>query len=650
MRRCCAVFFVDEVIAPEICSHLYGQRVVSNDREVNKMKGFILGANYWASHAGTEMWKKWDEQVVDQDLKILSENKINDLRVFPLWCDFQPVKPAYTAGGGVVEYRDEQDHLPTNKYMLDEVMLDRFERFLDLCGKYDIKVLVGLITGWMSGRLFIPPALYEKNLYSDPIALMMEQQFVKGFVERFKDRKEIGAWDLGNECNCMMAVANRAAAFSWSSMISNAIRAVDHTRPVVSGMSSLTEDGNWRISDQAECVDILTTHPYPYWTEYASKDKVASIRTLLVGTAMNKYHSDIGNKPCLIEEIGTMGPMVCDDETTAAGFARTNLFSAWANGAEGIMWWCTFDQDHLTAAPYAWSKCELELGMMRNNVTPKNVTKEFKRFKEWLACTDIDLKPAKDDGIIIVTKGQEQWGVPYMSYILAKQAKANVGFAYCNSDIPESDVYLLPSISGTNLMNLDSYRKLMERVYNGATLYISNDDGFLPRFETFSGLKVLDSDEGSADYAAGEMILGGKKIAFSRRKHYYLESTRAEVLAEFHGEPIFTKCRYGQGTVFYLNYPLEKNMLAESNAFDGDKYTIYQRVFENIRHTVSVDNKMIGVTEHLSEHGYYVVLVNYSGQEQPYTITIEEPYRMKRYLYGEEGTVGAFDSCVLELD
>lgn len=47
------------------------------------MSEFMLGCNYWASNAGTEMWKQWDADVVDEDFKILSENGVKYVRIFP---------------------------------------------------------------------------------------------------------------------------------------------------------------------------------------------------------------------------------------------------------------------------------------------------------------------------------------------------------------------------------------------------------------------------------------------------------------------------------------------------------------------------------------------------------------------------------------
>ena len=46
---------------------------------------FLLGCNYWASHAGIYMWRNWNYETVKKDLEFLSENGISTIRVFPLW-------------------------------------------------------------------------------------------------------------------------------------------------------------------------------------------------------------------------------------------------------------------------------------------------------------------------------------------------------------------------------------------------------------------------------------------------------------------------------------------------------------------------------------------------------------------------------------
>ncbi len=157
----------------------------------------LLGCNYWASNAGTEMWRKFDIDVIKNDLKVLKTYGVEYLRVFPNWRDFQPVEPLFQVCNTFREYRLSGDRLPTNRYYLDEEMLERFHIFCKACEELDIKLIVGLLTGWMSGRTFVPPALYGRNLIEDPISLYFEQLYIMGMVKSLKDETAIYAWDHG---------------------------------------------------------------------------------------------------------------------------------------------------------------------------------------------------------------------------------------------------------------------------------------------------------------------------------------------------------------------------------------------------------------------------------------------------------------------
>lgn len=117
--------------------------------------------------------------------------------------------------------------------------MGRFHTFCTIAEELGLKLIVGLLTGWMSGRLFVSSPLYEKNLYTNPAALTLQQKFVKGFVQALKGEAAIFAWDLGNECNCMSKAEERDEAANWTATIANAIRANDPARVVISGMHSL---------------------------------------------------------------------------------------------------------------------------------------------------------------------------------------------------------------------------------------------------------------------------------------------------------------------------------------------------------------------------------------------------------------------------
>ncbi len=93
-------------------------------------------------------------------------------------------------------------------------MVRRFRDFCDMAEARGLRLVVGILTGWMSGRLFVPPALERRELLTDPAARMWEVRFVRRFVRETRDRPAIVAWDVGNECNCM-GRASREEAWAW---------------------------------------------------------------------------------------------------------------------------------------------------------------------------------------------------------------------------------------------------------------------------------------------------------------------------------------------------------------------------------------------------------------------------------------------------
>lgn len=613
---------------------------------------FMIGCNYWASNAGTEMWRLWDEDVIREDLGVLAAHGVEYMRVFPNWRDFQPITSIYGCAMNLVEYRLEGDRHPTNDDYLDEEMLARFGRFCDLCEEFGIKIIVGLLTGWMSGRMFVPSSLFGKNLFTDPTALLFEQRFIRGMVTRFRDRACICAWDLGNECNCMSNATSEEIATNWSLLVSNTIKAYDSTRPVISGMHSLVagnDNGKWTIRGQAEACDVLTTHPYAYWVKFAGKDRLASFRTAIHATCETKLYSDIGNRPCLVEEIGTMGPMLCD-EKRAAEFMRLTMLSNYVHGAAGVMWWCANEQTKLMTDPYTRQMGEVELGMRYADGTPKPVLLETGRIGKMIRGIG-EIPRAVEDAVCILTHTQQQWGVAYMTYCLAKQAGLNLRFAWCEDELPEAKVYMMPSVTGQQIMPRQRYLELRRRVEEGATLYISNADGILAEFESLVGLCVADA------CMIGETCratLGDLAFDFTRSRRYETVPTTAKVLArDEHGIPAISENREGQGRVIYLNFPLESMLLERSNAFDGDLHLIYRCLFADVieGHEVVTDNPFVGVTLHRGEDGSLTcAAVNYSHQPKETAFRLKEGYTIGKVLYGEPQRIAPFDAAIFKIE
>ena len=625
-----------------------------------KNTDFVIGCNYWASNAGTRMWSDFDEKAIEKDLKTLSFHGLNILRVFPLWSDFQTVEPMLYNDGEVREYRMKGERIPSNPYYLEEVMLERFGIFLDLCKKYGIKVIVGLITGWMSGRLFVPTALNGKNLYTDEIALWFEQLFIRGFVKTFKDREEICAWDLGNECCGISKAKNRYETASWTAIITNAIKAEDNTRKVVSGMHRFGTDNvgtnlgenfgeNWCIYDHAQYVDVMTTHPYPFWFDLTERERLGTIRPQIHATCETKFFADITGLPCFVEEVGNMGNSVTS-EKVAADYLRTQLFSVWANGGGGVMWWCANEQTMLNFPPYTWQMCEVELGLTDKDGKPKETLREYKKFAEWREKTEIDLPKAECDGVCILTHGTRQYAPALSSYILSKQAGVNLSFAFCDNEIPKSDFYLMPSVSGIVIMDGEKFKQLKKRIYDGATLYISSNGGIISEFESLTGMRINDSDMKKGEI---KIEINGKEIISEYgRKRNFLSSVGAKVIAENNGMPVFTEYSYGKGKVYYLDFPIENNFAYKEYAFDCDAYEIYKYMFsEKIKEKkIYFANNDASTTYHEDKETgkKYAVTVNYSENKQIPNFTLNG-VEIKKVLYGNEKEIAPYDALVLEL-
>ena len=584
---------------------------------------FTTGCNYWASHAGTFMWSDWKPKIVEADLKQLSESGLQVLRVFPLWSDFQPLTNLKTLKGVPVEYRMGESPLPdteAGQAGVSEEMMQRFKFFADTADKYNLKLVVGLLTGWMSGRLFVPQAFENLNALTTPSVIIWETRFVKYFVKYFKNHPAILAWNLGNECNCMGKTNSRDEAWIWASQITNAIKVVDNSRPVVSGMHAMkltATNGNWTIQDLAEITDVLTTHPYPAFTPYCNQDPINEIRNGLHATAESCMYADVGNRPCIVEEIGTLGPMICSEQV-AADYMRTVMFSSWAHDLRSILWWCAYDQDHLVHAPYDWYTNERFLGLFRNNREPKPVLLEFEKFRKFLDKAP-KLPPRTREAVCILSEGQDHWGTAYSSFIMAKQTGLDIDFQYVSQPLKKSSLYLVPSAAQFAFPRR-KWLELLEIINNGATLYISYGEEMPVPFEKPFGLEVQTKEIRTANV---EFDISGKKFLLPAKTKMNIKATTAKIIGrENDGNPIFTVNKYGNGDIYVMGLPVEQALSGITGAFHKadslpwhSLYKIFAEKFTNTR-AATKNNPQVGITEHQeNDKSRYVVLINYGSKK-----------------------------------
>lgn len=611
------------------------------------------GVNYWASHAGMFMWREWRPDIVRKDLSRLSSAGLDVLRVFPLWPDFQPLDSLREMHGQVAEFRRGEEPLLSLDGVSEE-MLERFGFLADIALENGLQLVVALITGWMSGRFFAPPALAHLNALTDPTSIMWQVRFVDAFVRRFSYHEAIAAWDLGNECNCMGTVVNRDAAWLWTSVISKTIRAADPSRPVISGMHGLSADPTgktaaWTLRDQGELTDILTTHPYPLFTPHCHREPLDSMRPLLHATVETCLYADLAGRPAFVEEFGTLGPRMCDEQV-AAKMVRARLFDLWAHDCRGALWWCAYDQTELTHAPYDWLAIERELGLFRADGSAKPAVKEFAEFQRAVGMWS--LPPRRIDAVCILTNGQDHWGVAFTCFILAKQAGFDIRFVFADELLPEAKLYLLPSIKGFAALSRRREEELWSRVEAGATLYVSFDEnGGLGRWNHFSGAHVIScalrGDDGAGSghcrFAFTAQEEGNSEILTVRApEKFVVEISGAEVLAaEEDGAPLLLCHPVGSGKVFSLLAPMEAALALETGAFLSRTMQSFWKIYHLLSGKVietrwiqKLGSPWIGITEHESAGMRWAVLTNYAEFEVTEELRLSAGFSVNDVLSG----------------
>lgn len=566
-----------------------------------------LGVNYWASHAAVEMWRQWDAAEIEKDFIALREYGLTTLRVFPNWRDFQPIVEVHSNEAGYDKPREThvattavpRDDTPEGFAGVDPVMMDRFDAFCDLAEKHGLRFIVCIMTGQMTSRLFVPPALERMNLYSDPYALKWEGRFYEYFVRRFRGRRCIVAWETGNETRILSTIENEAEAEAWLRYTHSIIRLNDPTRPVVGpdGVHILDRHP-WSIDAIASQSDVMTVHPYYFDTAYGEKGGYEYMSRI---PAECRAVADLSGRPAFVEEHNVRR------SNMGAGrrledYCRAQLWNLWAMDCRGLLWWCAFDQTGTYMSPYNnYFPCQ-ELGAFTRDRRPVGNAVASKRFAAFLGSLGFrSLPAAKPDAVFFVS---EKTLAP--AYAAARKAGILPRFQSPEHPVPAADCYFFPNCLERGGMPHHRWDVLKEKVSNGATLYLSWNTTYITEIEEVFGVRpeILRPRDGTA-----EIDFGDFRLSIPRRDEMVLTPTTAEVLAcDADGTPVFFRHRYGKGVAYLLSCAPEAQ--AGHELYAGELSRLYARICP-VKRLVSVAQPTVSISDHFVSDGKaYVVAVN----------------------------------------
>ena len=600
--------------------------------------GFFTGINYWASNNAINMWRDFDEHVVENDFKLLKNAGITHLRVFPLWPVFQPLTALYGPTTKVYEYAFGEDPLPdteAGRAGVSESACQKFEVFCRLAQKHGLKLIVALITGHMSFRTYCPPAFEGRELLSDPEVLKWQVRFVKYFVKRFSAQPAILGWDLGNEPVHLPGCQNNPNIFYvWCTLIADAARSCDPNHPIISGLdNSDIERSASNFKNISEMCDIHTTHPYHIFQ--TSDDPLCSLKPILDLPFRCQVSEDIAKIPTFIQEFGAIGYMNCSKKTEAE-FYRGALWASLAHGCHGVMWWCAFDQGHLTYAPYRWNTIGSDYGFFTKDLQEKPLVAVNREFQSVLkALPGGVLPPHKTQATVIIPRddGSMNWNTLRATYILAAQANIDVNFCYAVDPIPKSDLYIFPSVEGNKSIPKNRLDELLHFVEQGAALYYSADTGLFRQLPEITGVEINARCKTAQPQS---ILLNGK--AYPVLPTYTLTpgNFTAQILARNEkGEPVFFCNRLGKGRVYFLTLPLEKHLAQTKGVFfekNAPEYFNLYRLLaqkQGLTRLAETPNPFVCLTEHPCPDGScYLVAINYSNEPVCTPLTLNRPLQV----------------------
>ncbi len=298
---------------------------------------FLVGANYWASHAAHRMWERWDAAVVEKDLALAESMGLNALRTF-FW------SPELNPLPGVVS----------------EQVLARFAALLEIAGRHRIGIFPTFFVGHMSGTDWDMPWRQGRDFCADPFMVYWETDLVRRVVARFRGHPAVLGWILTNELPNYTGSLPPETATMWTRAMHQAVKEADPSALVSTGDGARCEvrtdyDG-FRVEWVKDHVDWIGVHLYNYFAwEAGDCDELRKSYHI----PCRLRYVDVG-RPVLLEEFGTSDLISGREE--AAGYYRSVLWSSLANGACGALAWCLTDFDLSDEVPYAYQPHELTYG------------------------------------------------------------------------------------------------------------------------------------------------------------------------------------------------------------------------------------------------------------------------------------------------
>jgi len=594
-----------------------------------------LGANYWSRTGGPLMWRRYDPEVVRQELRVLRDHGMNLTRSFFYWPDFMP----------------EPDRL-------DEELVGRFGDFLERHLELGMRTVPTFVVGHMSGENWDPSWRQGRDLYGDVWMVARQAWFVRELTARFAAHPAVAGWLLSNEMPLYGGTASTAAVTSWAELLVQAVRAGGGDQPVsvgdgAWGIEVTGVDNGYSLRALAPLVDFVGPHVYPMGNDVVRQHLRAAFVCELAGFT---------GRPVVLEEFG-----VTTDFTSAENarhYYRQVLHNSLLAGATGWIAWNNTDYDDLADQdPYRHHAFEMHFGLTDAGGAPKPHLAEVAAFAGLL--DNIDLpgcsRPPAEAALVVpsyleraypFTEPQDRsfvFGVLEQAYVAAREADLPVAtMRELDGLRPGRRLYLAPS---TKQLTAPGWRALERFAHQGAVVYVSYCAGAhgTQRGPWYAGLDAIFGVEHQLSYGLVDPIEDeevvvtfvrdfgsipeGSRLEFRAagnehsRAFLPVRPTDAEVVAvDQRNRPVLLERAAGGGRLVLCTYPLEHMAAVTPRANPEPTYRLYDALAElsGVTRPVTVDDPRVFAAELRHRDGRrFVWLVSQAAAETTVKPTVQ---------------------------
>ncbi len=328
-----------------------------NDRAVR------FGLNYTPGEKWYYLWNEWDLSAVERDFDAVAALGIDHLRVQLIWAWFQP-NPIYVSPG----------HLQR----LSELMAAARSRDLDVC--------VSVLTGPLSGYVFLPPYVKRDRFFTDPDVIEAQKLGLRKVLDVVADAPNLMAVDLGNELNCLCPLLETDAGDAWGRAMVDTVREHAPQMKVVNGIDHMPVvlGNTFSMQHLTEDYDAISLHTWPRFSgclERGEVDDAPSVHFPAFCTQMVRLFERSGRKPVWLQEYGT-----CDlwgSQQAREAFMRESTRLALEEGARILTWWCSHDKND----SIRFNKFEYRYGLLTPEGKPKPLARVYSELIEQYAAS-----------------------------------------------------------------------------------------------------------------------------------------------------------------------------------------------------------------------------------------------------------------------